>query len=339
LPMSCVVIARRSAPRVAALLLILLSASCGFLEVGGEDAGRGPVVSQTPGSRWPGQSPGSPPEMRRVPPPVAKPSPPAKTAQDTLAALEPQRSASQETGMHRVRAGETIYGIAKQHNVDAYTLINVNRLIPPFYLSEGQRLVIPQPGSGMASGAVVAARPPASASGAASSPPEDAREAPKQQAAREASPSPRTAAPLTKMPQEAGGFIWPIEGRLLSEFGAKGGGLYNDGINIAGRTGASVRAAESGVVAYAGNEVRGFGNMLLIKHDGGWVTAYAHNDALLVERGDRVKRGQVIARVGSTGSVDQPQLHFEIRKGKKAVDPLDHLPRPSAAATGGRDAG
>ena len=100
-----------------------------------------------------------------------------------------------------------------------------------------------------------------------------------------------------------------------------------------------MRAAESGVVAYAGNEVRGFGNMLLIKHDGGWVTAYAHNDALLVERGDRVQRGQVIARVGSTGSVDQPQLHFEIRKGKKAVDPLDHLPRPSAAATGGRDAG
>ena len=327
--MSCVVIPRRCAARVAALLLILLSASCGFLEVGGEDAGRGPVVSQTPGSRWPGQSPGSPPEMRRVPPPVAKPAPPAKTAPDTLAAFEPQRSVPQETGMHRVRAGETIYGIAKQHNVDAYTLINVNKLTPPFDLSEGQWLVIPRPGSGIASGAVVAARPPSS---------EDAREA-KQQAAREASSSPRTAAPLTKPPQAAGGFIWPIEGRLLSEFGAKGGGLYNDGINIAGRTGASVRAAESGVVAYAGNEVRGFGNMLLIKHDGGWVTTYAHNDALLVERGDRVQRGQVIARVGSTGSVDQPQLHFEIRKGKKAVDPLDHLPRPSAAATGGRDAG
>ena len=270
--------------------------------------------------------------MRRLPPPVAKPAPPVKAAPDSLAALEPQRLPPQESGVHRVRAGETVYGIAKQHNVDAYTLINVNKLTPPFDLTEGQRLVIPRPGT------IVASRPPATPD-AASSPGEAAREAPKQQAAREPEPSPHAAAPLAKPPQSAGGFIWPIEGRLLSEFGAKGGGLYNDGINIAGRTGASVRAAESGVVAYAGNEVRGFGNMLLIKHDGGWVTAYAHNDALLVERGDRVQRGQVIARVGSTGSVDQPQLHFELRKGKKAVDPLDHLPRPSAAATGGRDAG
>ena len=99
-----------------------------------------------------------------------------------------------------------------------------------------------------------------------------------------------------------------------------------------------MRAAESGVVAYAGNEVRGFGNMLLLKHADGWVTAYAHNQELLVRRGDRVQRGQVIARVGSTGSVDRPQLHFEIRKGKQAVDPLEELPRPSAAARG-RDCG
>jgi murein DD-endopeptidase MepM/ murein hydrolase activator NlpD len=115
--------------------------------------------------------------------------------------------------------------------------------------------------------------------------------------------------------------------------------MYNDGINIAAAAGTPVRASEAGTVAYAGNELRGFGNMLLLKHGGGWVTAYAHNKELLVKRGEKVRRGQVIARVGSTGGVDQPQLHFEIRKGKRAVDPLDELPRPSASARDGRDSG
>ena len=123
-----------------------------------------------------------------------------------------------------------------------------------------------------------------------------------------------------------------MEGSVISEFGPKGGGRYNDGINIAAPLGTPVRAAESGVVAYAGNEVRGFGNMLLLKHPNGWVTAYAHNQELLVQRGERVRRGQVIARVGSSGSVDRPQLHFEVRKGKQAVDPMRELSRPSAEA-------
>jgi len=86
-----------------------------------------------------------------------------------------------------------------------------------------------------------------------------------------------------------------------------------------------VNAAENGVVAYAGNEIRGFGNLLLIKHDGGWVSAYAHNDALLVKRGEKVSRGQVISKVGSTGSVTSPQLHFELRKGSNAVNPDKYL--------------
>ena len=122
-----------------------------------------------------------------------------------------------------------------------------------------------------------------------------------------------------------GKFLWPVNGKIVSRFGAKDGGLHNDGLNIAAPQGTPVRAAENGVVAYAGNELRGFGNLLLIRHADGWMSAYAHNDALLVQRGDRVARGQTIARVGRTGNVATPQLHFELRRGAGPVDPLPHL--------------
>jgi murein DD-endopeptidase MepM/ murein hydrolase activator NlpD len=120
-------------------------------------------------------------------------------------------------------------------------------------------------------------------------------------------------------------FLWPVKGKVISSFGPKKGGFNNDGINIAAPEGATVVAADNGVVAYAGNELRGFGNLLLIRHADGWVTAYAHNEKLLVKRGERVKRGQAIAQIGSTGSVSAPQLHFEVRKGTDPVDPLKYL--------------
>jgi len=125
-------------------------------------------------------------------------------------------------------------------------------------------------------------------------------------------------------------FTWPVSGRIISTFGPAAGGTHNDGINIQAPEGTTVVAAETGVVAYAGNELRGFGNLLLIKHNGGWVTAYAHNQVLLVKKGDKVRRGQAIARVGSTGGVSGAQLHFELRSGTKAIDPLDHLPQLTA---------
>ena len=125
-------------------------------------------------------------------------------------------------------------------------------------------------------------------------------------------------------------FTWPVSGRIVSTFGPAAGGTHNDGINISAPEGTTVAAAEAGVVAYAGNELRGFGNLLLVKHDGGWVTAYAHNQVLLVKKGDKVRRGQAIARVGSTGGVSGAQLHFELRSGTKAIDPLDHLPQLTA---------
>jgi len=139
---------------------------------------------------------------------------------------------------------------------------------------------------------------------------------------------------ITQIPQPAaragGFFLWPVNGKVISPFGTKNGGLHNDGINIAAPRGTPVRAAENGVVVYSGNQIRGFGNLLLIRHADGWVTAYAHNDTLLVKKGQQVKRGETIARVGSTGNVNQPQLHFELRKGTEAVDPMTYLAPPGA---------
>ena len=118
---------------------------------------------------------------------------------------------------------------------------------------------------------------------------------------------------------------WPTTGRVIAGFGGRPDGTHNDGINLAVPLGTEVHAAESGVVAYSGNELKGYGNLVLLRHDNGWVTAYAHNDELLVKRGDKVKRGQVISKAGKTGSVDQPQVHFELRQGSRPVDPTPYL--------------
>jgi murein DD-endopeptidase MepM/ murein hydrolase activator NlpD len=133
------------------------------------------------------------------------------------------------------------------------------------------------------------------------------------------------------MEEEAGNFRWPVKGRIISKYGAKPGGTRNEGINIAVPEGTSVRAAQSGVIAYAGNELKGYGNLILIRHQDGWVTAYAHNKQLFVKRGDTVKRGDIIAKAGQTGSVESPQLHFELRKGATAVDPMKYLVSSQAA--------
>lgn len=114
---------------------------------------------------------------------------------------------------------------------------------------------------------------------------------------------------------------WPVVGKVVGGFGPRPDGTHNDGVNLAAPMGTDIHAAESGVVAYAGDELKGYGNLVLVRHDNGWVTAYAHADEILVKRGDRIRRGQVIAKVGRTGQVDQPQLHFELRQGQKPVDP------------------
>ena len=116
-----------------------------------------------------------------------------------------------------------------------------------------------------------------------------------------------------------------MRAKILSAYGAKGDGLFNDGINIAAVQGTAVGAAENGVVAYAGNEVKGMGNLIIVQHSGGWMTVYAHLDSMIVRRGTKVSVGQKIGTVGETGKVDEPQLHFEIRKGTKAYNPSSYL--------------
>jgi len=201
--------------------------------------------------------------------------------------------------------------------------------------------------------AVVAAEPPPATSPAPAASPEPAPAVasplpPSLPAGRNTAPPPPTpqevaAAPPAKPepkaevgtppPRGSARFLWPVKGKLISGYGPKPDGLHNDGLNIAAGKGAVVVAADNGVVAYAGNELRGFGNLLLVKHADGWITAYAHLDRIEVERGATVKRGQVVGRVGQTGSVNSPQLHFELRKGSQAVDPTAQMDRrPSEGA-------
>jgi murein DD-endopeptidase MepM/ murein hydrolase activator NlpD len=116
-----------------------------------------------------------------------------------------------------------------------------------------------------------------------------------------------------------------VRGRVITGFGPKSSGVQNDGIDLAVPQGTPVKAADDGVVAYAGNELKGYGNLVLIRHGNGYVTAYAHASEILVRRGETVKRGQVIAKSGETGSVKSPELHFEIRKGATPVDPAQFL--------------
>ncbi len=234
------------------------------------------------------------------------------------------------TDAHVVARGETVYGIADRYGVEPGPLVRANRLEPPYRLEPGQKLRLPGGTTQVARTTTRQTKPetrPETKSDARTSEPVPAERpaaSPPQQAAQPAPPSePRRAGPP---PERSGsGFLWPVRGKVLSRFGSIGKGLKNDGINIAADKGAPVQAIENGVVAYAGNELRGFGNLLLVKHDGGWISAYAHNDELLVRTGERVHRGQVISRVGSTGSVDHPQLHFELRRGNRAVDPERYL--------------
>lgn len=116
-------------------------------------------------------------------------------------------------------------------------------------------------------------------------------------------------------------FIWPVQGEIISAFGPKSGGLHNDGVNIAAPAGSDVYASMDGTVIYVGDELKSYGNLVIIRHANGWMTAYAHNDHVNVKKGDMVHQGDVIATVGRTGNVSVPQVHFAIRQGKKPLDP------------------
>ncbi len=263
-----------------------------------------------------------------------------------------------------VRSGQSLKRIAAEYHVSQKAIIAANHLAPPYKLEAGQRLVIPrsgppvpriampappsEPRSRGTIGVIPLDEPsPAAAPPHASSPPHSAPIAPaavpaaKQPASRSAAEEARAEPQAGAPPLPHGGRLpWPVRGRILAGYGASSGGTHNDGINIGAPRGAPIEAVDEGEVAYAGNELRGYGNLVLIKHPNGFISAYAHCEDLLVKRGDKVRRGQIIAKVGTTGGLSEPQLHFELRRGKRAVDPREFLaPAPSAESSGARRSG
>lgn len=130
---------------------------------------------------------------------------------------------------------------------------------------------------------------------------------------------------LKKIANKTNRFSWPVRGEVISKFGPKSAGLYNDGINIKASEGQTVGASEDGIVAYVGNELKGYGNLVIIKHAGGWISAYAHLKNSAVTRGQKIIKGQKIGNVGNSGKVKFPQLYFGLRKGRDAVNPENYL--------------
>ncbi|HWW34379.1 MAG TPA: LysM peptidoglycan-binding domain-containing M23 family metallopeptidase [Xanthobacteraceae bacterium] len=281
-----------------------------------------------PGGVHPGQHLVIP---RRRGPATALAAPPTRVASSAAAMPSPapvgppRNALAAGASVHVVAPGETLHSIARHYGKPVLVLAKANNIAPDSMVRVGERITIP----GGASTAVAAAAAPA-APAPRNEPPVGSL------AAAESPQSARLAAAVVPDAEEGGakageaggsvpGFRWPVRGRVIAGFGPKPNGLQNDGINLAVPEGTPVKAADDGVVAYAGNELKGYGNLVLVRHSNGFVTAYAHASEIMVKRGDSVKRGQVIAKSGQTGSVTSPQLHFEIRKGATPVDPSQYL--------------
>jgi len=248
---------------------------------------------------------------------------PARTASAPQPAASTRRNALVAPAVvHVVKAGQNLRTIAHIYHKPVTVIAKANNLAVNAKLKAGARITIPdiKEASQATQGRVEAsAAPPTGKVAMADS----------SQTARVVEPTPamssqeavKTAEPAGSLP----GFRWPVRGRVIAAFGPKPNGVQNDGINLAVPEGTPIKAAEDGVVAYAGSELKGYGNLVLVRHPNGFVTAYAHASDILVKRGETVKRGQVIAHAGQTGSVTSPQLHFEIRKGATPVDPSQYL--------------
>ncbi len=239
-------------------------------------------------------------------------------------------SSAPMSNIHVVNPGDTLSNVARRNHITATQLAAANNLPPTAQLKIGAKIKVP--------GGQVAAAPVAApveqkqamvAPAVTTKPVAVATAEPVQRAALA---NEKTAPDVAESPVKTADatnalptFRWPARGRVVTNYGAKTNGKQNDGINIAVPEGTPVKAAEDGVVAYSGNELKGYGNLILVRHSNGYVTAYAHASELMVKRGDSIKRGQIIAKSGQTGEVSSPQLHFEIRKGSTAVDPTQFL--------------
>ena len=262
---------------------------------------------------------------------------PAQTAAVAAPALAAPASravavAGAASSVHVVNHGDTLLSIARRNHVTVAELARANNIDTSAKLKLGTRLTVPGTKSATAAVAaqpVAVAQPatPAAAPGkmaAVTSGPQQSAHLAQANTKIEDAPA---EAPV-KATEATGAlptFRWPVRGKVITSYGAKTNGKANDGINLAVPEGTPVKAAEDGVVAYSGNELKGYGNLVLVRHSNGYVTAYAHASELLVKRGDTIKRGQIIAKSGQSGEVGSPQLHFEIRKGSSPVDPLQFL--------------
>jgi murein DD-endopeptidase MepM/ murein hydrolase activator NlpD len=271
----------------------------------------------------------SPGQQLIIPRPTAAAAAPALAAPASKAVA----ATSARPSVHVVNRGDTLLSIARRNHVSIAELAKANSLEPSAKLKLGTKLTVPgaktaavapaaQPAAG-AQPATASAPPPTKIAAATGDPQQKARLA-------QATPTPAEVSAETPVKaSEATGalptFRWPVRGKVITSYGAKTNGKSNDGINLAVPEGTPVKAAEDGVVAYSGNELKGYGNLVLVRHSNGYVTAYAHASELLVRRGDTIKRGQIIAKSGQSGEVGSPQLHFEIRKGSSPVDPLQFL--------------
>jgi murein DD-endopeptidase MepM/ murein hydrolase activator NlpD len=242
---------------------------------------------------------------------------------------------------YKVRAGDTLYEISRMFETDMSSVARLNNMRTPYTIQIGEVLRMPSPSGAdrvkvaSQSGGMVrqgqaftsksdydgsAAKPSSKPSVSSSS------QSTVTPAAKPAVKSTRVKSDKTmKVPEFSGSgngrFAMPVSGPVISDYGPKSGGLHNDGINIGAPRGAAVKAAENGIVAYTGDEIGGYGNLVLIRHSGGYMTAYAHLGSIKVKKGQNLSRGQVLGTVGASGNVDKPQLHFEIRKGSKALNP------------------
>jgi murein DD-endopeptidase MepM/ murein hydrolase activator NlpD len=269
---------------------------------------------------------------------AAAPAPlmaPVAAAPAMAPAAKPVAVMAAPSSMHFVNRGDTLASIARKNHISSAELARANGLAPEAKLKLGTKLTVPGARTAAVAAPVgaapvvgtlqpVAAAPaPATKMAAVAVPAQSARLA---QATTNVEEKPAEApAKAAETTSALPTFRWPVRGKVVTTYGAKTNGKSNDGINLAVPEGTPVKAAEDGVVAYSGNELKGYGNLVLVRHSNGYVTAYAHASELMVKRGDTIKRGQVIAKSGQSGEVASPQLHFEIRKGSSPVDPLQFL--------------
>ena len=209
---------------------------------------------------------------------------------------------------HIVRHGDSVYTISQRYAVSQYQLAQLNNLLPPFELEIGQRLQLPN----SLDFSVLDVGVPNSITGKTLMQKDPATNFTSNSVRK------KYVAPLLGV---SGGFTWPVKGEVISEFGPSQRGVHNDGVNIAATEGHLVGAAADGRVAFVGTNIKSFGKLVLVKHDGGIITAYAHLGDITVQEGELVEAGQTIGTIGSTGRVATPQLHFEIRKSRKPIDP------------------